>query len=597
MNLGPANRVVGHAKHCTGCLVANRRLGARAAYNHCLTKVATSPGECYFADVAGPISPLGIGGAKYILVAVDAFTRFLHAMPMRRKSQAASLLAQLFECVRVQVIRKHNNDVRKLHTDKGGEFMSRDLESFCAWRGIVHTFSDTAARHSNGVAERRIGQLTTGIRSCLLRSCLPHTLWVEAAMHVAHAQNLLPTLTLLNRESGTTSRKRQYTDLEELAHLAPDIRRCNPYLLYHGDVTDDMFCLLIQQMRQFGVQVLVYPRRASLQHLEESGIMGYFMGPGDGPSMDRVYTSRPTGATVRQYRHVVTPLVCLEMHAALMHCLRLAETQLPEQVEAEHLEDDKARLQPYERGLFEVADRDMYEVPPYENDAFMQQVQCLAAFDHVRAAPPPQAGAATVDATTVQARDWSQGEHPKVSKQHNQPGRTLTSLERPCYEWPAGTVRSPPPEPAVLFSRDAHRHTPEVAADVVAQTCERLLTMREPGRRPTWGLDAENPPAADAHEGTEEHIREAQRDRHTVDCGNSGMSPDMDILESLAGDASLLETYGSDSDQLAGAPSEPAPPPHPDAMGNASPVRGLGGADDSTMAEGVEPAGQSAGQD
>ena len=114
LNLGPANRVVGHAKHCTGCLVANRRLGARAAYTHCLTKVATSPGECYFADVAGPINPLGIGGAKYILVAVDAFTRFRHVMPMRRKSQAASLLAQLFERVRVQVIRDRNHGVRKL---------------------------------------------------------------------------------------------------------------------------------------------------------------------------------------------------------------------------------------------------------------------------------------------------------------------------------------------------------------------------------------------------------------------------------------------------------------------------------------------------
>ena len=199
------------ASYCTGCLVANRRLHARAAFNHCLTKVATSPwpGECYFADAAGPIRPLGIGGAKYILVAVDAFTRFLHVMPMRRKSQAASLLAQLFERVRVQVIRNLNHGVRKLHTDKGGEFMSRDLESFCAWRGIVHTFSDTAAHRSNGVAERRIGQLTTGIRSCLLRSCLPHTLWVKAAMHVAHAQNLRPTQTLLNCESGTTSKERQ----------------------------------------------------------------------------------------------------------------------------------------------------------------------------------------------------------------------------------------------------------------------------------------------------------------------------------------------------------------------------------------------------
>ena len=95
-------------------------------------------------------------------------------------------------------------------------------------------------------------------------------------------------------------------------------------------------------MRLFGVQVIVNPRRASLQHLAERGIIGYFMGPGDGPSMDRVYISRPTGATVRQYRHGVPPLVCLEMHASLMHCSGLAETQLPEQLEAEHLEGDQA---------------------------------------------------------------------------------------------------------------------------------------------------------------------------------------------------------------------------------------------------------------
>ena len=201
-----------------------------------------------------------------------------------------------------------------------------------------------------------------------------------------------------------------------------------------------------------------------------------------------------------------------------------------------------------------------------------------------------------MDAITVQERDWGRGEHPRVSKQHNHPGRALGSLECPYGEWPAGTVRSPPPEPALRFSRDAHRHTPEVAADVVAQTCERLLTLREPGLRPIWGLDAEHPPAAE-HEGTEEPIRDAHRGRYTVDCGNSGMSPDMDILESLAGDASLLDTDDSDSDQPAGAPSEPTPPPHPAAMGNASPVRGLGGADDSAMAEGVEPAGQSAGLD
>ena len=53
----------------------------------------------------------------------------------------------------------------------------------------------------------------------------------------------------------------------------------------------------------------------------------------------------------------------------------------------------------------------------------------------------------------------------------------------------------------------------------------------------------------------------------------------------------LTRAYLSDS------PREPAPPPHPAAMGNAGPVRGLRGAEDSAMAEGVERAGKSAGLD
>ena len=51
----------------------------------------------------------------------------------------------------------------EVHTHKGGEFKLRDLESCCTWRGIVHTFNDTAAHQSNGVVERRIGLLNHGV--------------------------------------------------------------------------------------------------------------------------------------------------------------------------------------------------------------------------------------------------------------------------------------------------------------------------------------------------------------------------------------------------------------------------------------------------
>ena len=46
-----------------------------------------------------------------------------------------------------------------------------------------------------------------------------------------------------------------------------------------------------------------------------------------------------------------------------MHCLGMADVMLSEQAETEQLEGDKARLPRFERGVFEVADRDLNEVP------------------------------------------------------------------------------------------------------------------------------------------------------------------------------------------------------------------------------------------
>ena len=81
--------------------------------------------------------------------------------------------------------------------------------------------------------------------------------------------------------------------------------------------------------------------------------------------------------------------------------------------------------------------------------------------------------------------------------------------------------------------------------------CECLLTLRDPGLQlvPTWGIDVQDTPAVDAHEGTEEHIREAHCDRHTVDCGNAGLFPDHDILRTLAGGASPLRSNGFNKGQ------------------------------------------------
>ena len=142
--------------------------------------------------------------------------------------------------------------------------------------------------------------------------------------------------------------------------------------------------------------------------------------------MDRVYVKTTTKSTVRQYKHVVTPRVCLEEHAMKLHCseLHTASDMSDEQVVA-----DQEELPEFERGLFEVDARDPDEVLPETDEPFMEHVKAIAAFDTVRAVPP--------DPTrrTVGKREfnvqWQAGEHPTISERHNQLGTALHILEHP----------------------------------------------------------------------------------------------------------------------------------------------------------------------
>ena len=142
----------------------------------------------------------------------------------------------------------------------------------------MYTFTDTAAHQSNGLVERRIGLLNKKVISCLLRCGMPHYLWVEAYLHVPHTQNLLPRHALLNREPRFDGNKRKLTDVMKLDNQVSDFRRCVPYLLCYGDVSEEAFGLLVDQVRHFGVRVVAYPHRDEIKHLDVRGVIGFLMG-------------------------------------------------------------------------------------------------------------------------------------------------------------------------------------------------------------------------------------------------------------------------------------------------------------------------------
>ena len=92
-----------------------------------------------------------------------------------------------------------------------------------------------------------------------------------------------------------------------------------PYLAFHRDVTDEYLKQLVGQLKPWGVPVFVYHRRDNMRHLDTRSQKGFYMGPGSGPSMDRVFLKNGGTGAVKQFRHVLVPPALAQQHAVGMH--------------------------------------------------------------------------------------------------------------------------------------------------------------------------------------------------------------------------------------------------------------------------------------
>ena len=186
---------------CHGCHLAALEKGNKKHHDAVVKRDAKWPGQVLYSDLMGPVVPLGIGRARFLLVVVDEYSRYTFACPLQNKAQAPKLVAEIIEHINTHVANGVYVDkkgkstcgrVQVLYTDQGGEYMSHALETFVKARGIKHDTTAKGQSESNGVAERAIGVIQRHVRSILLPSNLTHRLWPEAAMTAAQASNLVP---------------------------------------------------------------------------------------------------------------------------------------------------------------------------------------------------------------------------------------------------------------------------------------------------------------------------------------------------------------------------------------------------------------------
>ena len=136
---------------------------------------ANRPFERVHIDLAGPMA--NSRGFVYILVMVDAFTRWIEAVPLRNKEAktVANAVMTTWIC--------RYGWMQQLHSDCGTEFENQVMRDLCAWIGIEKSRTTPYHPQGNGMVERANRAIKVAVTTICEQygskwsEALPYALW------------------------------------------------------------------------------------------------------------------------------------------------------------------------------------------------------------------------------------------------------------------------------------------------------------------------------------------------------------------------------------------------------------------------------------
>ena len=140
--------------------------------------------------------------------------------------------------------------IQRSRSDNARDFVNADLALFFADRGIFHETSCVATLEHNGMAERRIGYMTSTTNALLLNYRVPWTYWGEAILTSTHLVHRLPS--------------------QQMAFMSPIDRM-------HADFPDIPLRTSLLP-RVFGCTTYVHDSSASLTKLDARALRCVFVG-------------------------------------------------------------------------------------------------------------------------------------------------------------------------------------------------------------------------------------------------------------------------------------------------------------------------------
>ncbi|MBW0537707.1 hypothetical protein O181_077422 [Austropuccinia psidii MF-1] len=151
--------------------------------------------DCLHLYLVGPISPVSLSGCAYFLTMIDQSTGFKIVRFLKRKSET---FEQFLSAKRLME-NKHEQKLKGLVSDCGGEFLNNQFKELSEECGFIHIFSPPETPQHNGYAEQENRTILKKACCLINQTNLPRKFWAKAINTVVFLSNLSPTISCNNK--------------------------------------------------------------------------------------------------------------------------------------------------------------------------------------------------------------------------------------------------------------------------------------------------------------------------------------------------------------------------------------------------------------
>jgi transposase InsO family protein len=126
--------------------------------------------------VCGTMKTTSHGENRYFIIFIDNYLRICWVYFLRQKSEAFSVVMKFKKKI---VERQSGGLIKKLRSDKGSEYNSKEFEKFCEDIGLERQLTVDVTPEQNGVAERENRSIVEITRTTMNEKGLPMIFWAE----------------------------------------------------------------------------------------------------------------------------------------------------------------------------------------------------------------------------------------------------------------------------------------------------------------------------------------------------------------------------------------------------------------------------------